>query len=166
MQLNWIVLFLAALLPLILGFFWYHKSVFGTAWMKVSGMDNEKAKNMNMAKVFGLTYLFSFFIAFGLNFIVIHQWHVYSIFANEPGMADPTSEVGQYLKSFMDKYGQNFRTFKHGIFHGIEYGILTAWPVIGVNALFERKSAKYIAISAGFWIVCFALMGGVICAFA
>ena len=54
------------------------KVFFGTAWMKVSGMDNEKQRTWTWLK-FSDLYLFSFFIAFGLNFIVIHQWHVYSI---------------------------------------------------------------------------------------
>ena len=38
--------------------------------------------------------------------------------------------------------------------------------VIGINALFERKGFKYIAINAGYWILCLGLMGGVLCAFA
>jgi len=39
-------------------------------------------------------------------------------------------------------------------------------PVMGVNALFERKGFKYIAINVGFWTVSLALMGGIICQWA
>lgn len=65
----------------------------------------------------------------------------------------------------MDKYGNNFRTFKHGAFHGTIGGFFFATPVLCINALFERKSFIYIAINAGYWIITLALMGGVICAF-
>jgi hypothetical protein len=32
-----------------------------------------------------------------------------------------------------------------------------------INGLFERKSLKYGFINAGFWIICMALCGGIIC---
>jgi len=38
-----------------------------------------------------------------------------------------------------------------------------ALPIIGTNALFERKSAKYIFINAGYWIVTLGVMGAIIC---
>jgi Protein of unknown function (DUF1761) len=37
-------------------------------------------------------------------------------------------------------------------------------PLIGTNALFERKSWKYIFINAGHWTVSLMLMGGIISA--
>ena len=47
----------------------------------------------------------------------------------------------------MADYGDAFRTFKHGALHGTIAGIFIALPIIGTNALFERKSAKYIFIN-------------------
>jgi hypothetical protein len=64
----------------------------------------------------------------------------------------------------MAKYGNNFRTFKHGALHGFISAFLMVLPVIGTNALFERKGFKYIAINVGFWIINFTIMGGIICA--
>ncbi|HPH81947.1 MAG TPA: DUF1761 domain-containing protein, partial [Flavobacteriales bacterium] len=71
-----------------------------------------------------------------------------------------------YYADFMSKYGNTFHTFKHGVFHGVLAGIFFALPVLGINSLFDRKSFKYIAINAGFWIVTLALMGGIICQFS
>lgn len=156
----------AALVPLILGFIWYNPKVFGSAWMKAAGVTMDDGKKVNMPLVFGLTYLFSFFIAFTMGFLVIHQWHFYSILMNEPGMNDPNSELGKFIAGFMEKYGHNFRTFKHGALHGTMSGIFLAMPVIAINALFERKGFKYVAINSGFWILCFLLMGGIICAWS
>jgi lysylphosphatidylglycerol synthetase-like protein (DUF2156 family) len=60
----------------------------------------------------------------------------------------------------------DFRTFKHGAFHGIIATIGLVLPIIGINALFERRGFKYIALHVGYWLVCLILMGGFICQFA
>jgi hypothetical protein len=79
-------------------------------------------------------------------------------------MADPiNSEGAKYFKDFMSKHGSNFRTFKHGMFHGIMAGLFFVLPVMGTNALFERKGFKYIAVNCGYWILCLGIMGGIIC---
>lgn len=166
MHINFPIILLASLIPMVMGFIWYNPKVFGNAWMRVAEMDEAKMKGGNMAVVFIVTFLLSFFMAMALQFVVIHQWHLYSILANEPGIKDPDSEISLYIKGFLEKYGNNFRTFKHGAFHGTLAGIMLALPVIAINAMFERKGFKYIAISAGYWIVTIALMGGVICAFS
>ena len=36
-------------------------------------------------------------------------------------------------------------------------------PILGIQAMFEKKSFKYVAINAGYWIVTLAIMGGIIC---
>jgi len=163
-QINFLAVMVAALIPLVIGFIWYNPKVFGNAWMKAADVNQDKMQGANMPLVFGLTFVFSFFVAMAMNFMVIHQMHVASILMNEPGLHEPGSELNTWIIGFMQKYGNNFRTFKHGALHGTIGGIMIAFPVIGVNALFERKTFKYIAINAGFWIVCFALMGGIICA--
>lgn len=165
LQPNFIVLLLAALIPLITGFIWYNSKTFGNAWMKAADMTPEKAKGANMALVFGLTYLFSFLLSFALSPIVIHQYSIFSTVMGDPDLNDATSQLSTWLKEFYDKYGKNYRTFKHGALHGTMSGIFFALPILAVNAMFERKSAKYIAINAGYWTVTLALMGGVICAF-
>lgn len=163
MEFHFYVPFIAALIPLIIGFIWYNPKVFGNAWMKAAEITEDKMKGANMALIFGLTYLLSLFVAFGLIAITIHQIHLFSIFADDPGAKDPNSEVGQLMAGIFEKYGTNFRTFKHGAFHGILSSLMLALPIIGINALFERKGFKYIAINTGFWIVSFALMGGIVC---
>lgn len=163
---NWLLNLGVALIPLVVGFVWYHPKVLGTAWTHACGLSEEKLKGANMPLIFGLSYLFSFFLAISVSFMVIHQYSIYSILINEPGIRDPNSEISLFIKDFMSKYGQNFRTFKHGAFHGALAGFLLALPILGTNALFERKGFKYIAINVGYWIISLALMGGVICAWA
>jgi hypothetical protein len=156
----------AALIPLLIGFAWYNPKVFGKAWMASAGMTEDSMKGANMALVFGLTYLFSFFLATELNFITIHQFGLFSMFQDPAGkaaLADPNSELGKTVHGLLTTYQNNFRTYKHGALHGFIAGVTFALPIVGVNALFERKGFKYIAINAGFWIVCCVLMGAIVC---
>ena len=166
MEIDFLVIALTALIPLATGFIWYNPKTFGNAWMEATGLTPEAARDTNMVKVFGLTYLMSFIIAFMLQPMVIHQYGVFSVLVDEPGFNDPNSAMGQYFSDFMAKYGNNFRTFKHGVLHGTIAGLLFVMPIFTINALFEKKSFKYIAINTGFWTLCLALMGGVISAYS
>lgn len=160
MEINFLVLLLAAVSTLLVGFVWYHPKVFGTIWMKEADMTEEKMKGSNMAFIFGMAVFYAFLIAMVLQFLVIHQWGAVSMTGGEVANAKPS------YAAFMADYGTVFRTFKHGMLHGFITGLFLALPIIGTNALFEKKSWKYTLISGGFWIVCFILMGGIICAWS
>lgn len=159
---NFWVLFVAALIPLIVGAVWYSPKVFGTVWMNHSGMSEEKMKTGNMALIFGLTYLFGLFIAQALATMTIHQMGMYQILSAEPGFGDATSEAQQYFDTFMTTYGDRFRTLPHGLLHGGFAAVTVALPIIGIVALFERKSWKYIMVHFGYWFVAMMLMGALI----
>jgi len=165
MTFNWYILFVAALIPMIMGFIWYNPKVLGSAWIKAAGMDEEKMKGANMALVFGLAYVLSVLLALGLTPIVIHQLGIFSLLSGDPDLMKPGSESNNVFVGLMQKYGTNFRSFKHGALHGTIATILIVLPIFGTNALFERKSFKYVAINIGYWIITMALMGGTICAF-
>jgi hypothetical protein len=81
----------------------------------------------------------------------------------EPGGGDLSAASKVLLEGIMAKYGDAYRSFGHGALHGGIAGFFLALPVLAVNALFERKSFKYIGINAGYWMVSFMLTGGVVC---
>jgi len=165
LPINFTVVLLSALIPLLMGFIWYHPKVFGNIWMRESGIiPNEDAKK-RMPKVLLLVLLCSIVASFVLQFFVVHQFHFYSMLANDPQLEVNGSEINTFYAEVMNKYGSNFRTFKHGAFHGSFTGMMFVLPVITVSALFEQRSWRYIAIHAGYWIVCLGLMGGLISAF-
>ncbi|MEN8856662.1 MAG: DUF1761 domain-containing protein [Flavobacteriaceae bacterium] len=162
METNFLIFALAALIPLIMGFIWHGPLLFQNAWMKQLGFTEESLKGGNMALIFILCYVFSFLMAFFLQFIVIHQTGVYSSLM-ESGATELSGDALTYYNDFMAKYGTNYRTFKHGALHGTLSGIFFILPVLATQAMFERKTVKYVAINAGYWIVTIALMGGIIC---
>lgn len=56
-------------------------------------------------------------------------------------------------------------SFVHGMYHGIRHIGVFAFGALIINGLFEQKSPKYIAINVGYWVVVFALIGGMIASF-
>lgn len=155
MEPNFLAIFVASLSSLVVGSIWYNPKVFGTIWMRETGMTEEKAQKSNMIKVFGLTFIFSFMLAFMMPTIVIHQ-----IGALQLAGGDATDEA---FKAYMQVHGEAFRTFKHGALHGFIASFFIVLPTIAVNALFEQRSFKYIAITAGYWAVVMTIMGAIVC---
>ncbi len=162
MQTNFLFIALAALVPMIMGFLWYGPLLFQNAWMKQLGFTEESLKGGNMALIFILSYVFSFMLAFFLQFITVHQTGMYSAML-ESGATELTGEALSQFKELIANYGDNYRTFKHGALHGALAGVFVVLPVLATQAMFERKSLKYVAINAGYWIVTIALMGGIVC---
>jgi len=133
MNVNWLALVIAALVPTVMGFIWYHKAVFGKTWMASIGMTEEQAQKANMPLVFGIALVMSFIVAF-----------FFTNFNNGPG------QEGEY------------DTFKHGALHGVLIALFIAMPVLATNGMFEQRSWKNILINIGYWVVTFAIMGGIV----
>ncbi len=162
--LNWLVILATGLVPLVMGAIWYGP-LFGKAWMTAADMSMEKMQGTNMMKIYGLALVFGLMLAVALTPIVIHQMGVFSTLQNL-GVDKEGSEVYIYFQDFMSKYGTEFRSFKHGALHGFITGLFVFLPVMGTNALFERKGWKYILINVGYWAITAMIMGGIICQFA
>ncbi|MCB0534710.1 MAG: DUF1761 domain-containing protein [Lewinellaceae bacterium] len=167
MEINLIAIIVAALVPMALGFIWYHSKVFGTVWMNAAGMTEEKIKSGNMALIFGLSFLFSIMLAMEMNSVAIHDAFIYGATyyaTNRTMQPEAGSELAQWVEYYQNNLAASNHTFAHGSFHGMLFGIFLALPVMATNALFERKSFKYVAVNVGYWIVCLAIMGGIVAA--
>lgn len=168
MGINFIALFVAALIPMALGFLWYSSALFGKAWMQAAGVRAEDLRKNNMAVIFGVSFLLSIIISFAMNMLAYHDSFVSgALFYVTKGtmIPEPGSEAAKWLEYYKANFSDACRTFKHGAFHGaVMGGVCLSLPILGINALFEGKGFKYIAINAGFWIVCLGLMGGIIAA--
>lgn len=130
---NWIAILIAAIIPMLLGFIYYHKSLFGKAWMDSLGLTDDDLNKGNMGLIFGVSLVMAALIAMFMTGNV-----------NGPG------QEGE------------FDTFKHGVLHGMIVSLFLIIPVMVTNGLFERKSWKNLLINAGYWLICLALIGGVV----
>ncbi len=163
-EFNWLPILASGLVPLAVGLLWYGP-LFGKLWMKESDMSIEKIKGTNMAVIYGVSVIFGLFLAVGLLPTVIHQMGIYSTLVDS-GIDKPGGEAYTIFNDLMAKYGTNFRTFKHGVLHGLLTSVFFFLPVIANNALMERKSWRYIFINLGYWAVSAMIMGGIISAWA
>ena len=130
---NWISIVIAAVIPMIMGFIWYHPKLFGKAWMEGIGMTEEKMKSANMALTYGLALVMSGLIAFFL--------------------LQSCNGIGQEGE---------FDTFGHGVAHGLVITLFFLMPVLFTKKLFEQSSWKNLGINLGYWAISLMLMGGVV----
>jgi len=162
---NWLVILGAALIPTVVGFIYYNPKVVGTAWMNVTGMTEEKARQGNMPVIFGVSFVLSVLLAMALTQWTIHQTSIIGLFAMQEGFGDAGNQYTNYFNNFISKYGGLHRTFGHGAIHGVFAALFIGMPLLATNALYEQKGFKYILINMGYWIITLGLMGGVICQF-
>ncbi len=124
----WAVL-VATLSTFVVGWLWYGP-LFGKAWMKESGITEEQAQQGNMAKIFGLSFVFELIMAFNLAMF---------FYGSPEAAAGIDAGTGAFY-GFLTGFGWVF--FAHA-----------------VAGLFEQKSWKYIFINGGYWTVAFTVMG-------
>ena len=132
-NINWLSMVLATLVPMVVGFIYYHKALFGKAWMASIGMTEEKQKQGNMGMIMGISLVMSFLIAFFML-----------------GFNNGFGQEGE------------FDTFKHGAAHGAIISLFFVIPIMITNGLFEQKSWSNMLINAGYWIITLAIMGAIV----
>jgi hypothetical protein len=156
----------AALVPFVVGAIWYNPFVLGKVWTEAAGVPQTPLPAWRTALIFILSYIGCYYIAASLGPIVIHQWEVHGMLAHHnQELNTPGTDLYILYHNLMDKYGSEYRTFKHGAWHGYQTGIKFAFPIILIIGLFEKKKVAWIAINALYWIICLTLMGGIICAY-
>jgi len=161
-QANWLILPIAALVPLIFGFIWYHPSVLGTKLSHITG--EALPQNRGLGKL-ALVYLFSILLAYVLTLVSVHQSGIFQLFFMDPELENANSQFSIFIKDFMATYGDRHRTFGHGMIHGAEAGLLFGLGFLGITTLMQNKSLKHIWIHLGFIVICCTLMAGLICQF-
>lgn len=134
MEFNWFAVVVAALVPTLVGFVWYHPKVMGTVWMKAAGLTEDDLKKGNMPMIFGISFVMAFLLA-----------TFWSVNVTGPGQED--------LK---------YHTFQHGLVHGLILTITIVLPLVVTNGLFERKSWTYILVNAGYWCLTFCIGLGIL----
>ncbi|KQT23866.1 hypothetical protein ASG22_07515 [Chryseobacterium sp. Leaf405] len=155
-QINFWAIFVAALIPLLMGFIWYHPRLFGKSWMEEVGLTEDKMKG-SMIGAFVFSVILSMLMALFLQFITIHQFGALGMVGGDEMNANPS------YHAFMKDYGSAYRSFGHGALHSFMAGFLFVFPLTAINAMFERKSWKYTMITSAYWTITITIMGGIIC---
>lgn len=140
-EFNLLAIVVAAIIPNVLGMIWYGP-LFGKAWLNGLGKTSDEMKPKNPAVVYILAFIMAFMSAFFLKFI-IEMAH------------KALNENGELIFD-------SSHTFGHGAFHGFVASFLVVVPILVSMSLFHKIKPKVILMNAAFWLVCFALMGGVV----
>ncbi|MBL7820007.1 MAG: DUF1761 domain-containing protein [Saprospiraceae bacterium] len=139
-QLNMMAIGLASLVPMIMGFIYYHPKVMGNAWMKSNGFTQESLGNgpKPVWYLVALVLSFLFAVKFALDVIA------------------PGQDVAPD--------GHSYVTFQHGMAHGIINTILIILPIFGTLSIFEKRSWTWAFINIGYWGLCLIVMQGILSA--
>src|SRR5437870_2124486 len=114
-----ITVVLTALIPLVVGSLWYSPMLFAKPWMAAVGISaDQRPSGGMMARNMLVLYFLSLLVAFGLQMMVIHQYHLPGILMHEPGFREKTGPAYEMYTNFMTHYGRNFRSYRHGAFVG------------------------------------------------
>lgn len=65
-QINYLAVLVASLSTFFIGFLWYAPFFLGNIWMKEAGLTDEKIKQSNMFRTFGLSFILALIICFNL----------------------------------------------------------------------------------------------------
>lgn len=161
MPTNFYMFFVAAFIPLIIGSLYYGDFLFGKSWKRVNGLTDADLDDGKLFTILGLTYVLGIVAAFFLSGVVIHQGNVFQMMMPE-AMVSGSAAQNQF-NELMVQYGDKHRSFSHGALHGGIISLFAVLPIVGINALFERRGWKYIWIHTGYWFITLALMGGLLC---
>lgn len=139
-SINWIAVVVAALIPSILGAI-YYGPLFEKQWLSSLGKTKEEMVPSNMGVTYGLAMLMALLASLSIKL------------TNELTHKDVVN--GELV------FG-SFHTFGHGALHGAMLCITIVVPIIVSLSLFQKSSGKNIILNVIFWIICFALMGGIL----
>ncbi len=74
-------------------------------------------------------------------------------------------EAKQIVDEFLAVYGRKHRHFGHGVFHGVINAFVFALPFIGIHALLDNKTMKYVIHHFSYWLITSAVISGCISEF-
>jgi Protein of unknown function (DUF1761) len=94
----YLAILVGGLIPMLLGYVWYHPKVLGGSWMKSLGMTEDSMKEGNMPLIMGVSMLLSVFLAYRANGYSSHtepgmSQFVHGFFHGAWGMGIPAAAV-------------------------------------------------------------------------
>jgi len=140
-EFNILAILVAGIIPNALGAL-YYGPLFGKSWLDSLGFTADDMKGRNEAVIYGSAFVLSLIIAFFMKF-------------NIEIMHKDVNQSGELILA-------SFHTFKHGALHGAMLAISMVAPVITALGLFQKSTGKNILLNVVFWILCFAIMGGIL----
>ena len=145
-HMNFGALLVATVIPMIIGFIYYHPALLGKVWMNANGFTQESLGKGPKPVLYLLALVASFLLA---NFF----W------------AWVTGVGGVEQSQVVDaKDGHSYVTFKHGVVHGVIFAITIVLPIFTTMAIFEKRKFAWAIVNWGYWAITAILMCGILSA--
>ncbi|NUQ26519.1 MAG: DUF1761 domain-containing protein [Saprospiraceae bacterium] len=138
MHVNWLAVVVSAIVPMVVGFLYYHPKVLGGVWMKANGFTLESIGTGPKPILFGVALLLSFMLSLWMA-------------ANVTG---PGQDVAPD--------GHSYATFGHGVVHGLIHSVMFLLPILGTQSVFEKRGWAWVFVNLGYWAVTLSVMGGIL----
>lgn len=145
-KINFMALICATLVPMAMGFIYYHPAVMGNVWMQSNGFTKESIGKGPKPALYLLALVASFMLAF-----FMWGWTTGAGGVDKMQVIDPID-------------GHSYETFVHGVFHGIAFSIMVLLPILVTIKIFEMRSWKWAMVNWGYWSITVILMNGILSA--
>ena len=144
-QINFIALLIASIIPLVMGFIYYHPSIMGNTWMAANGFNKT-----TMVPPKPVMYLLAFVCSFLLAFFM---W----------GWVTGAGGIDKFqVEDPIDHH--SYVTFQHGVAHGFIFSLTVLLPIFITMKIFEMRSWKWAFVNWGYWGITVILMCGILSA--
>ena len=145
-DMNFAAILVAALIPMIMGFIYYHPALFGKAWMNANGFTKESLGGGPKPVFYVLALVVSFLLS-----MFFWGWVTGAGGIEQSQVVDPVD-------------GHSYVTFKHGLAHGLIFGISVALPIFATMAIFEKRKFSWGLVNWGYWTITAMIMCGILSA--
>lgn len=87
-EVNYLAVFIAAILSMVIGFAWYSPVLFGKPWMKLMGYNSEdlKKEQKKMGKLYGISFILLLVMAYVLAHVMVLSMSFYDYTAVMTGI--------------------------------------------------------------------------------
>ncbi len=140
MELNYIAILVAALVPTVTGMIYYNPKLAGGVWIRSTGKTSDQlTEGMNMPVVMIVSLIMSLILSMFLAVTIL-------------GMHEGKPS-GEMIAN---------NTFVHGMLHGAILSVFTVLPILTMNGMYERRTWSNTFVHFGYWFITMALMGGIV----
>jgi len=160
---NYFVVFATSIMPILLAKIWFSEPIRSYFKLAPSSPINDSANKSIV--LYAMMILLCFFFSISMHFQVIHQFHFKSMFLDEVGFNENQGGAFKAFEYIMNSYGGKFRSYKHGMFHGLLNAIFIVLPILFLLKIefnFTKKTLLYYWL---YFALTMMIIGSTICHF-
>jgi hypothetical protein len=160
---NYIVVIVSTFIPVLFAKIWFSEST--RSFFMLAPLNRKNDSSNKSILFYAIIILLSLFFSISMHFQVIHQFHFKSMFLDEVGFNESQGSAFKAFEYIMDSYGDKFRTYGHGLFHGLLNAIFIVLPILFLFKIefnFTKKALLYYWL---YFALTMMIVGSIICHF-